>query len=258
MTSRALAAAGDHRAAIQTLARAAGREPQMGDLWLRLGEQRLIIGHRSLGRAALLRSLEGSTPGRIPFDNVLFLTLDAALHDDGAAWNQAMQLWDANVNGWERKNQDALAPLRPFYRGDWNDATFDRFTPNSNLKATAVMAEWALLERGENARQVATRAAHLAEDPEIADPAHLLEAAAQLRAGYVTQAQTTARETLDSLRVAAATSYEAFVWLPVADWLMGSVLEAENSSDAARPYFEAASRITPEAWFGQQAAKATR
>lgn len=258
MTSRALAAAGDHRAAIETLSRATGREPQMRDLWLRLGEQRLIIGQRRLGRAALLRSLEGSAPGRIPFDKVLLLTLDAALHDDGAAWDQAMQLWDADLNGWQHKNENALAPLRPFYRGQWSDAAFDRFKPNSNLKAAAVMAEWALLERGKDPLQVAARAVHLAEDPEVADSAHLLEAAAQLRAGQVQQARTIARETLNSLRVAAATSYEAFVWLPVAEWLTGSILQADDSPDAARPHLEAAARIAPEAWFGRQAAKALR
>jgi hypothetical protein len=149
-----------------------------------------------------------------------------------------------------------LAPLRPFFDGRWRDAAFDDHTADVSLKATAVMAAWSGLERGNAPSDVADLARQLALDPEIADPARLLEAAAHLRGGDTRAARAITRETLDRLRISGATSYEAFVWLPVAEWLMGAILSADGEIEAAAPHLQRSVDLAPEAWPGRRAAAA--
>ncbi len=258
MSTRALANAGDHELAITELEEATAAHPEQRDLWLRLGEQLLISGRREAGRAALIRSLQSDAPGRLPFDNVMLLTLDAALNVDGGAWNEAMSLWDSAVQRWQILNAEALPPLRPFFSGQWDDAAFDSLRPNWNLKATTVMAAWAHLERGDDPAQIENAARELAQDPEIADTAKLLEAAAALRSGELARARALAREALDHLRIRGRTSYEAFVWLPAAEWLYGSVLRADGHARQARPHLEHAAQLAPRSWFGRRAAAMIR
>lgn len=252
LAARSLARGGDQGAAIRTLRRAAGRDPDFTDLWLRLGEQRLIAGERRAGREALVRSLTARTSGRNPFDAPLMLHLDAALHGDGAARDQARGATQAYAARGQQGVSVETGPLWPFFRGDWADPALDPAPPARLVKAGDVLRLWARLERGGDPAEVARAAEAMEDNPEVADQARMLRTVALGRLGEAGQAVKLAGLSLERLEERGRESYEAFAWVPLAEWALGNALEAAGKPEAARPHLERATALGPNTWFGSQ------
>ncbi len=91
----------------------------------------------------------------------------------------------------------------------------------------------------------------LANDPEISQPAHLLQAMALLRLDRTEEASVLAKDALHQLRTRGREHYEYFIWVPVAEWVYGKTLETSGDSLQAREHFARAAQIAPNAWFAE-------
>ncbi len=254
LLARSLAQVGAHAPAIALLRTAAERDPEHGDLWLRLGEQLLVTGRRDAGRRALVRSLTGRGDGRSAFDATLLLELDAALHPRGAT---AAAPADSGLafgsTSFPERITAKLAPVRAFLEADWSDPVFDTVDDDRIFKGMAVMRLWARWQRGEPAPAVAAASQRLEANPETADQARLLRSLCLLDEHRAPEARALAREALQHLDQRGQESYEAFFWVPLAEWAYGTALEASGRTADARAHLERAATLAPDTWFGRAA-----
>lgn len=254
LLARALAQVGANRDAVEVLRDGVKADPDGRDLWLRMGEQLLILGQRDDGRRALVRSLLGVGIGRGAFDASEILELDAALHDGdgGVSVREAY-----SATGFRDRIGERLAPVRAFFRGDWDAPAFSADEDYRVFKSIAVMRLWAGLESGQPAAAIAAAAVPLEANPEIADPARLLRAAALLRIGDAAGSERLARAALAHLERDGRESFEAFVWVPVAEWVYGAVLSAAGREREARDHLARAVALAPGAWFARRRGQVT-
>ncbi len=254
LIARSLAQVGAHAPAIALLREAAERDPQHGDLWLRLGEQLLITGQRDAGRRALVRSLTGRGEGRNAFDATLLLELDAALQGARAPSPEAPDPGPAfDSTSFRERITAKLAPVRPFLQADWSDPVFDTVDDDRIFKGMAVMRLWARWQRGESTAAVAVASQQLEDDPETADQARLLRALCLLDEHRTVEARALARESLQRLDRRGQESYEAFFWVPLAEWVYATTLEASERTAEVRSHLERAADLAPDTWFGRAA-----
>lgn len=162
--------AGRHGESAWTLAEAAQNYPQVRDLWVRLGQQRVLAGDLKGGRAALREALRAKEHGRPPADALVALGLTHILFGDPPAdrWAEGPLLELADGDGTIGAHLRCVAAV---CRGDWAWAA--AFTPDRNsLVSDARVAHlWAL------ALQENTRGDSLAQLRELASSSDVSPAA---------------------------------------------------------------------------------
>ena len=205
-------------------------------------------GRRSPGRATLARCPH-ARPQRVRRSSVAGAGCRPPRRPRGYA--EALQVFVAYAPAWSRVIEDETGPAWPFFRGRWEDPALDPGTTSQFVRACNVMRAWARLERGEGLPEVVAAAAALEANPETAEPARLLHAVALLRQGQVDEAGHLARQAVERLGKQGRERYEAFVWVPLAEWVYGSVLDAAGERQEARRHLERAAALAPETWFGR-------
>ena len=254
LIARSLARAGDHQGAIKVLREGVKDEPEHTDLWLRLGEQQLIAGNREAGWASLQRSMVARTVGRNPYDGLLLLSLDAALTGSEPDREKARLFWSSyGYGGSADIHVLPLERLAAFFAGRWHDPLLDPgYEVTGFYRPVGVIEPWARMERGADPEAIAREASQVARNPEIREPAQLLQALALHRTGRNDEALKLAREALEVLRTRGREHYEHFVWVPVGEWVVGTILSATGEADQAQEHFARAARTAPGSFFADR------
>ncbi len=256
LASRALAKKYQYSGATAILEEAAREIPGERDLLLRLGEYRLLGGDRVGGRAAVLRSTGAGTGGRNPYDAFLILTLDAALHGDAKGMDEAVNVLLSEARGdasWPKGLARSGRALLLFFTGQWDDPRFDSGLDAETLPPISWVRLWVSLKLGKEPETILAAARSKLDDNDAPHLGHLLEAECLRRLGRLDEALPQADETRQEVVRSAATSYEDFAWLPVAEWELGRCLLDLGRTGEAEKHLKVAADQAPATWFGKDA-----
>ncbi|MFZ5788660.1 MAG: protein kinase domain-containing protein [Acidobacteriota bacterium] len=251
LLARSLARAGRHDEAVTFLRAAQERDPEAGDIVLRLGEQLFLAGRRDEAFAFLERSALPRTSGREFFDAHVALALGAALEGNRRVERRLNDLV-STVSG--RLDSiayfDDVRAFASFARGRWSDPLLETTTRGS-LRPIAIAGLWAALERREDLERIEDRVTRARRNPESAPQAALLLARIELRRGRAPLARGLAEEALATLERRGRTSLESFAWVPLAHRVVADALAELGDSRAADTHMREARRLAPGCWFGK-------
>jgi serine/threonine-protein kinase len=253
LLTRSFAASGDRAGAIELLRTALAEMPDDLDLRLRLGEQLAIAGDHRAAMAELARAAQVHTIGRSPFDAEIVWAMVASLDGDATEIDKARRFWLA-TNGEHTTGVLRVAcvqSLWAFCRGAWEDASLRAAAPVPDMPYVEVARLWATFARGADPRACAKQAAVLAANPEVRELARALEARAWLAAGDTVAAQTRLEGVVDVLTKRARTDVFALAWLAVAHRVSGEVAGAVGERRVAAEHYRRAAHIAPRCWFGR-------
>jgi hypothetical protein len=234
MIARSLAVAGELQPAIDRLTTASRALPDVGDLWLRRGELELIAGRHEAGRESLRRAVTARASGRTPFDASLMLSLDACLRADEQDCDDATLATTGAMTSWSEPLRADMEAVSYFARQEWRHPSLDPRPPAPEFPAGRVLRTWAALERGSPPSEVLEIANGLVRNPEIAPLAELLRAVALDHLERPEDARLAAGTAVAELRRRGRTSFEAAVWIPLAERVMESVTEGNTIPSARR------------------------
>ncbi len=259
LAARAMADARRYHEATRVLEATASQLPEERDLWLRLGEYRLLAGDRSGGRSAILRSTAPAHGGRTAYDAYLLLALDAALHADPEAFREAADAMrrmggEADVGAWAR----GAEPMLLFAQGRWSDPRLAGAGDDPMFPAVRWLRMWAALERGARPREVLATAGSRIEGVDLPELGRLVRAEALRRIGRLAEAVGEAEEALDALERAGRRSFEAHAWVPLARYELGRCLLEAGGTARALAQLARAAAAAPGTWYGRAAARLSR
>lgn len=251
LLARSLARAGRHDEAVTFLRAAHERDPEAGDVVLRLGEQLFLAGRRDEAFAFLERSALPRTSGREFFDAHVALALGAALEGNPSVERRLNDLV-STVSGKLPSvgYYDDVRAFASFARGRWGDPSLDRST-RGLLRPVAIAGLWAALERGEALQRIQDYAERARRNPESAPHAALLLARIELNGGRAHLARGLADEALATLERHGRTSLESFAWVPLAHRVLADALSALGDRRGAESHINEALRLAPGCWFGK-------
>ncbi len=260
MAARALEDERAYAAAETLLEEATNRIHGERDLWLRLGEVRLIAGDRAAGWDALARSAVPDGKGRNAYDVLVLLMLDGALHVDSEAYTKLAHVLE-RFDGWESYGHfvEGERPTLWFCGGDWQNPRFDDVTIEDCLQFVRWLLEWRNMEIGQlTPEAVIERVEARAGSDDYAALARILEAEALRRLGDPVKARAIAEPALAKLDRKGRRSYESFAWIPLAEWELGRCLLDQHHVEEAVPHLRRAAQLAPATWFGRDAAQRLR
>ena len=213
------------------------------------------------GRTAVLRSVGAGIGGRNPYDAFLILTLDAALHDDDKGLEQAANVLLSEARSdasWPADLARSGRALRLFFTGQWNDPRFDSGLDTGTLPSIPWVRLWVSLKLGKEPSAVLAAVRAKLDDSDAPRIGQLLEAECLRRAGRLDEALPLADEARREVARSAASSYEDFGWLPLAEWELGRCLLDQGRIEEAREHLRFVAEQAPATWFGKDARRRVR
>jgi hypothetical protein len=248
LAARALASGGHRDNAIAVLRGGVDRFPEERDLELRLGEQLLIAGARSEGRRWVQDSLTIDSTGRAHTDLTQMLILDAAVHGDSDAYDETRRFLDNLTVSLEYETLGFLDMAWCFFRGQWTDPRLvDTDVGWVHLWVRFIRA-WAVFESNGDSDQAMATVRELAAFVETRDLARLLEARVRLAERDPLTALQLADGVHRDLATECRMSYQACVWLPLAEWVSGRALVEQGRVDEGRELLKQAAARAPNTW----------
>lgn len=251
LLARSLARAVHHADAASLLDQQTQALPDEIDLWLRLGEQLAILGHREDALRALERATAKAPEGRRPLDALMGRVLLAGTLGDEQAVADAVRVWHAWYPSGADHVTGELRALWAFSRGQWAAGELQPSSADTVVPAMRPLRLWAAWERGDHAERIWTDAQNLTPDPETTDLARLLLARMATSTGSQGEAIDLAQRALLNLERNGRESWEIFAWVPLAERVLGDALTAAGRPAEAAPHLARARRLAPGAWFGQ-------
>ncbi len=256
LLARSAARAGRHGEAVTLLRDARERDPDAGDLALRLGEQLFLAGQREEAFAILESSALPRTSGRKFFDAHVALALGAALEGNQSVEHRLKDLVSTVSGKLDSTGYyDDVCAFSSFAKGRWSDPSLDRST-RGLLRPVAIAGLWAALERGEDLQRIQDHAERARRNPESAPHATLLLARIELIGGRAPLARGLADEALATLERHGRTNLESFAWVPLAHRVLADALSALGDRSGAESHMNEALRLAPGCWFGRPDASA--
>ncbi len=257
LASGSLAGEGAYRGATEILESAVERLPGERDLWLRLGEYRLLEGDRRAGRRAVLRSLGGGSTGRNAYDACLILALDAAMNLDEGAFREAVNVLRHDTESSRNLGEmrGLVQQIRLFVEGRWTDPRIEEPVKRALIPEAEWIRWWVRLERGEDPAGVLAAVRRHLQVCEAPGLGRILEAECLRRMGRPGEALRVADRVLTRLSIRGRCHFETFVWVPMAEWEAGRCLLDAGRPGGARGHLGAAARGAPRTWFGRDAAR---
>ncbi len=253
LLGRALAGGGNHSGAARLLRSAAGRDPDVMDLWLRLGEQEFLAGDR---RAALVTLAQAALPRRAgrPRDQArLARGIAATLMGDAASGRAAEE--GLRAVGTESPSQEGplreLRALRSFALDATRAPSLDPDPLIDDLPTIAVARLWARLHNGEAPDTLEPAVQEARANPRIREASGVLLAEIRRTGGDLDRALALATESLGTLQSAARTSLESYFWCALAEHETGVILAEQGRAGEAATHFRAAAAMAPGCWFGR-------
>jgi hypothetical protein len=249
LSAQALASGGHRENAVALLRDGVERFPDERDLHLRLGEQLLIAGERAEGRRWLQASITIASTGRAHTDLSHMLILDAARSGDDASYDETRRFLDNLTVSLEHETLGFLDMAWLFFRGRWTDPQLLAADVGWVHLWVRFLRGWALLESGGESEQVMVTIRELADFSESRNLAHLLEARVRLAEGDSSAALRLADGARKKLMTECRRSYQACVWLPLSEWLVGEALAAGGGRAAeAEAMLAQAAEHAPNTW----------
>jgi len=250
--ARALAS-GEHRDnAIALLGDAVQRFPSERDLELRLGEQLLMAGDRTEGRRRLRDSINIAGEGRNHTELTQWLILDAAVHGDAAAYAETRRFLDNLTASSKYETVRFLDVAWLFFQGQWSDPRIADADPGRVHHWVRFLQDWSRFEASGDAEHALASARELARFVEVEDLAGLLEARVGLSSVEPLSTAQRVEGILSNLRAGCRVDYQACVWVPLAEWLMGEALsDIEGREPEARAALTAAAKQAPGTWIAR-------
>lgn len=249
VSAKALASGGHRENAIAVLREGARRHPEERDLQLRLGEQLLIDGDRDEGRRWTLASVNLASAGRNHSDQVMNLILDAAITGDRSAREENRHFIANLAMGASPDFVNLLDVSWFFFQGEWDDLRLVDSDVGSVYRWGQVLQEWGRFERDGDVASALTDAAALGEVAEIRDLARVFEARVRLRNGDYAAAFQLAEQAHQSLAIECRETYEACVWMPLAEWVLGqSLMRIEGREHEGQTILISAAEHAPGTW----------
>ncbi len=211
----------------------------------------LLAGDRSRGRAALLEAIDSIGRGFGPVDELLDLGLDDSLDQDDATWRETSKVLASFQFDHYRRQ---LEVVFNFYGGRFSSTGLDLKMGPGILHSAFVLRDWAAIEEGRADANTLDRLKSLELRAECHILATLALARSEILTGQPGEASARAGEVLWQMRDRALSSWPDTVYLPLAQWAYGTVLEAGGNTDEAREHYRAAATAAPETFFGKDAA----
>ncbi|HSL18829.1 MAG TPA: serine/threonine-protein kinase, partial [Methylomirabilota bacterium] len=253
IAGRALASGGRRDEALELLRDGTERFPDEVDLALRLGEQLLIGGERAEGRRWLVASLSLGRSGRNHNDQIMMLSLDAAVHGDGEALAAVRHLI-ANLAAAAGIAEEGLVDVMwHFFRGDWQDRRLLDPPLNRTHLWQQVLRAWARFEADGDAEAALAEARRLDGINEVRSLARALEGRVRLAGGEARMAYELADTARRDLATRCRDTYESCAWLPLAEWVAGRALVELGRADEGRELLERAAERAPNTWIAASA-----
>ncbi|MCK5378377.1 MAG: serine/threonine protein kinase [Acidobacteria bacterium] len=246
----ALAQGGNPAEGADALDQIAATGAGMRRLFRRTGELRLLSGDREGGGLALTNAINAVGQAFNPLDELIDLSLDAALHQDFELWDEVSGRFRAyDYLLWRKEMQLAV----DFFGGRFAQCGVELPVRPGTQYAVHVLKIWAAIEDGDGLVKVEDELNWFQNRLECAEVAAIARARALTLEGRADEAVGMAVENLDVLRMRAATSWPDAVMLPLCEWAMGTIYEALGDGDQARPHLEFAAIRAPETFFGRDA-----
>jgi len=250
--AKSLAEAEQPEAGARVLEAAQASGIRMRRLHRRIGEMRLLAGDPAAGRAALLEGIDSIGKGFGPVDELLDLGLHDALNQDDVAWRETSKMLGSfQFDHYQRQ----LEVVFNFYGGRFSATELDLQMNPGILHNAFVLRHWAAIEEGRADAETIAQLRSLEMRAECQILATMALARSEVQAGRPGDAAARAGEALWKIRSRALSSWPDAVYLPLAQWAYGTVLEAGGNYDEAREHYRAAATHAPETFFGQDAAK---
>ncbi len=248
LAARALASGGHRDNAIAVLRDGVSRFPEERDLELRLGEQLLIAGARSEGRGWVQNSLTIDSTGRAHTDLTQMLILDAAVHGDPDAYDETRRFLENLTVSLEYETLGFLDMAWYFFRGQWTDPRLVDADVGWVHLWVRFIRGWAVFESNGDSEQAMATARKLASFVEARDLAGLLEARVRLAEHDPLTALQLADGVHENLATECRMSYEACVWLPLAEWVEGRALVEQGRAEEGHQLLASAAARAPNTW----------
>ena len=249
IAARALASGGHRENAITLLGEGVGRHPGEHDLQLRLGEQLLIDGARDEGRARIAESVNLASSGRNHNDQVYMLIFDAAVNGD-LDDREETRRFIANLSA--TATSEAMTFLDAawfFFQGEWGDPRIADVDPGSIHRWVRVLRQWARFETSGDVEESLKRSQEFAATEEIGDLARVFEARLRLAGGDAREAAQLADQALTMLEIRCRVDYEACVWVPLAERVLGeALLSVDGRRGDAVAVLARAAEHAPNTW----------
>lgn len=254
LLAQATAEGGDRLGAVALLEGVAGEAGDELDLWLRAGEQRLMLGDRRRGRELVRRSLPVARHGRTCFDQVLVLLLDAVVFGDADDLAEVTDLIESLGLDRGAFLEPAVSVSRDFFHGEFDSRSLLAPVDNPVLPYLDVLVAWSALERDGDAAAAEARAAELERHTEVRCLARLLAAEAARRLGRAGAAAAASREATAELERRSRTSFEAFAWLPLGRLVSAQCRLAVDPTDVDERGLSWVAERSPRTFVGRRAA----
>jgi len=217
----------------------------------RSGELQLIAGHREEGRHALKTAILSVGRGFGPVDECIFLSLDAALEQDSAAWDEISSLLKSyQFNNYRRQ----LEVVYNFFGGRFSSCRRELLMSLGAHHRAFVLRHWAAVEEGRADDQTIADLRALQLRAECSSLATLALARWEILHEQPGTASENAEEAVWKIRDRSLLSWPDMVYLPLAQWAAGTVFEARGEMNNALALFREAAARAPDCFFGQDAA----
>lgn len=250
--AKALADAGRPEGGARVLEDAKTSGVRMRRLDRRIGEMHLLAGARPEGRAALMEAIDSIGQGFGPVDELLDLGLDDALAQDETSWQETSKILGTfQFDSYLRQ----LEIVFSFYGGRFSSCGLDLKMGPGILHNAFVLKYWAAIEEGRADDETLEQLRALELRAECQALATMALARAEILAGQPGEAAARADEVLWQMRGRAQSSWPDAVYLPLARWVYGTILQAAGNNTEAQRHFLAASIQAPNTFFGVDAAK---
>ena len=249
VAARALASGGHRDNAISVLRDGLERFPGETDLRLRIGEQLLIAGERSEGRWWVADSIAVGSSGRAHTDLIFMMILDAAVHGDRRAYDETRGFAANLTASSDNEVVDILDMAWLFFEGQWSDPRLADANPSWVHLWLRLIQAWARFEASLETEPALAVAAELGLLKETRDLAHLLKARVRLAQGDATAAAQLADGALQNLNMDCRVNFEACVWVPLAERVLGEALSSiDGRENEARVVLAQAAEHAPNTW----------
>jgi hypothetical protein len=249
VAARALASGGHRGNAVSLLRDGVARLPEDLDLRLRLGEQLLIAGEREEGRRWIAESLNIGNSGRNHNDATQMLILDAAVNGDQQALEETRRIIANLGTSADIEEMTYLDVVWLFFQGRWADPRLADAEVGWVFRWLEFVQAWARYESSLDAESALDVVERLRDVAEVDNLVRLLEARVRLEDGEPIIASQLADAAVRSLAAQCRVDYQACVWVPLAERMLGEALaDTDGRGDEARAVLARAAEHAPNTW----------